>query len=230
MLRSGTFRSDTVAMDSLPNYSRFTDVLLTWQELHRASAGNRRFTSWDSASRLVQSAKALEEYARQHLKEALRESDAELSPLSDPLRLGLGEHRWLSAEREESYSDWLAWILQEIADAEEILPLFSLSHGSAGGLGLAERVSREVPGDHGRTDVEVGFGERGLLLIEVKVQPPGDVRSQLKRYTEWAAKQRVCNRRSWFCWGRKNLSETLASSCLRTGAMYAFVYVDTQSA
>jgi len=193
VLRSGTFRSDNVAMDMkfLPNYSRFTEVLLTWQKLHRASVRNGRFTSWDSASRLVQSAKELEGYARQHLEEALADSDAELSPLSDPLGLSLGEHRWLSADREESYSDWLAWILQEIGDAEDILPLFSLSHGSAGSLGLAERVSREVPGDHGRTDVEVWFGERGLLLIEVKVQPPGDnLRSQLDGYAKWAETRR----------------------------------------
>jgi hypothetical protein len=129
------------------------------------------------------------------LKDAVARSGAELRPLSDPLSLKLGTHRWFSADREESYSDWLAWILQGMSGGE-ILPLFALGVGSTSDvLGPAERVRREASSEYGRTDVEVWFGERGLLLIEVKVRPTGrDLPSQLERYERWADGQRVGRR------------------------------------
>jgi hypothetical protein len=74
---------------------------------------------------LVQSAKALDDEAQEHLRKALDNSNAALAPLGEPLRLNLGKHRWLSADREESYSDWLAWILQGMSIIE-ILRLFAL--------------------------------------------------------------------------------------------------------
>ncbi len=147
--------------------------------------------SWDSAQFLVASAESLDLYARSHLADALGHSDAELWPLRDPLRLNLGEHRWLSADREESYSDWLAWILQGMC-AMEILSLFALGDDA---MCDAPKVHREVSSEYGRTDVEVWFGQQSLLLIEVKVQPTGrDLSFQLKRYEKWAAGQRVGRR------------------------------------
>lgn len=179
-------------MKGSPNYGRSTKVLLRWQELYRDLLASAPTASWDSALPLLKAAKSLDEYARQHLADALADSDAELSPLCDPLRLNLGEHRWLSADREESYSDWLAWIFQGFARAAEILPLFALGDDTGDVLGQVERIRREASGEHGRTDIEVSFGERALLLIEVKVQPTGDeLFSQLERYKDWAAGQQV---------------------------------------
>jgi hypothetical protein len=144
---------------------------------------------------MVASAESLDSYARRQLADVLGHSDAQFWPLRDPLRLSLGAHRWLSADREESYSDWLAWILQGMSGTE-ILPLFGLGDDSTGDvLGPAASVRREVVSEHGRTDVEVWFGERGLLLIEVKIQPTGsDLPSQLVRYEQWANRQRVGRR------------------------------------
>jgi hypothetical protein len=180
-----------------PNYSSLTAALLTWSQLGQGlvASTSLELPSWDAALLLDRSMKALEEYARRHLKEALVDSNLELSPLSDPLELNLGKHRWLSEDREESYSDWLAWILQGMSTAE-ILLLFHLGHeATVDALGQAEKVLREASGEHGRTDVEVWFGERGLLLIEVKVQPTGsELPAQLKRYEEWAAGRLVRQR------------------------------------
>ena len=151
--------------------------------------------TWDSAHLLVQSAKILHQYAQQHLQDALAGSDAELSPLSEPLKLNLGEHRWLSADREESYSDWLAWILQGMSGATEILPLFALDHEAMRNLlGPVESIRREAWSNEkdSRTDIEVWFGDRSLLLIEVKVQNPGaELSAQLKRYAQRVADQHV---------------------------------------
>jgi hypothetical protein len=173
---------------------------MKWRPRHR-KLRQRPVTlpSWDSARRLVRSAELLDDYARQHLQGALARSDAQLAPLCEPLRLNLGAHRWLSADREESYSDWLAWIIQGMTGAAEILPLFGLGdEETIHELGAVESVVlegttsvvREETIKDGRTDIRVSFGTRGLLLIEVKVQRPGrDLLSQLKREWQWTKQQ-----------------------------------------
>jgi len=173
------------------SYVRLTEALRAWSELHPNA--ERKSPSWDSARLLVRSAKVLDDYALAHLQEALAGSNAELAPLGEPLTLNLGKHRWLSADREESYSDWLAWILQGMSGSTEILPLFALGDGAAGELlGPAGTVRREVSSQHGRTDIEVPIGNRGLLLIEVKVQNTGsELQSQMERYAQKVADQHV---------------------------------------
>jgi hypothetical protein len=145
--------------------------------------------SWDSALLLIGAAKALDNYALEHLKHALEDSGEALSPLGEPLKLSLGEHRWLSADREESYSDWLAWILQGFSDIAEILALFALrDEATKEPRGPVGKILREVWSEDGRTDIEVPIGKRGLLLIEVKVQNTGSaLPSQLKRYAKKVA-------------------------------------------
>src|SRR5580700_9951677 len=113
-------------MASRLDYRRLADVLVQWQELQRCIVyAPPELFSWDPADRLIESAGKLDEYAKQHFDEALERSDSQLTPLSDPLRLNLGEHRWFSKDREESYSDWLAWILQGMS-VTEILLLFGV--------------------------------------------------------------------------------------------------------
>lgn len=162
-------------------YRRFTEVLQLWQSRRRKPT-----LSWDSPRRLLGSAALLEAYAVEHLHAVLQTSDEQLAPLRDPLKLNLGEHRWLSDDREESYSDWLAWILQGTASAAEILPFF----GIEGGETIDERpaISREEIIKDGRTDIQVRSGTRLLLLIEVKIQVPGsDLFQQLEKYAAWVA-------------------------------------------
>jgi hypothetical protein len=185
-------------MGAQPNYRRFTEVFVALAEQYRKLPTEEPLTSlpsWAPAHRLIQSAESLDQYALQHLQEALARSDEKLAPLRDPLALNLGEHRWLSTDREESYSDWLAWVLQGSAGAADILPLFGFNDEATIEklTALKHKVKREVAGEHGRTDIEVWFGkEGGLLLIEVKTQPPGrDLRSQLGRYERWAGGQRA---------------------------------------
>ncbi len=174
-----------------PNYVRLTEALQIWSRLHRNA--ERKSPSWDSAHLLVRSAMVLNDYALAHLQEALASSNAKLAPLGEPLRLNLGKHRWLSADREESYSDWLAWILQGMSGSAEILPLFALDHEdheeASGPIGI---IRREVWSKYGRTDIEVPLGKRDFMLIEVKVRNTGsEVSSQLKRYAEMFAVRHV---------------------------------------
>jgi hypothetical protein len=179
-----------------PNYEHLTAVLLEWQDLHGgiSSRTPRALPSWEAARQLVDSAQAADTDARTHLSEALRRSSERLAPLRDPLDLNMGDHRWLGADREESYSDWLAWILQGMKSAPEILLLFGIQGRTVPGT-LAKSVRREEINDEGRTDVVVRFGDEHLLVIEVKTRPAGPgLTDQLQRYTKWASDQSEAER------------------------------------
>ena len=171
-------------MASRIDYRRLADVLVQWQELQRCIVyAPPELFSWDPANRLIESAGKLDEFAKQHFNEALERSDSQLTPLSDPLRLNLGEHRWLSKEREQSYSDWLVWILQGMS-VTEILLLFGVV--VSGDPGKLESIRREEIDQPGRTDIIVRFGDERLLLIQVKTEPAGG--QELRRYEEWASR------------------------------------------
>ena len=98
-------------------------------------------------------------------------------PLSDPLDVLFPLHRQLSSSREEVYSDWLQWVLDQIKNAGQI--------GSVLGLPNLEQIAvsnepvevdREVPVEHGhadqtgRLDIVVRQGCRWLAVIEVKTR------------------------------------------------------------
>jgi hypothetical protein len=168
-------------MEVSPDYDRLTAVLEAWSGLNVHVP--RSVPSWGPAMLLVERAESLDQSARRRLTNVLEQSEKELSPLGEPLKLNFGSHRWLSADREESYSDWLAWILQGMSGSE-ILTLFSLSDKCGGQLsGPAEYVRRETWREQERTDVEVSFGIHGFLLVEVKVKDVGtEISGQLRRY------------------------------------------------
>jgi hypothetical protein len=181
-----------ISMKVYLDYNRLAGALRTWSDYH-VSEGSKNW-SWDSANLLVRNAVELDGYAVRHLEDALARSSAELWPLSEPLKTNMGSHRWLSSDREESYSDWLAWILQGMSGGDEILPLFDLDDACMGDLiGPAENIRREEWSEHGRTDIQVRWRDkRGLLLIEVKVQDPGsELGSQLERYSQRVAREGV---------------------------------------
>ena len=107
-------------------------------------------------------------------------SNDRLAPFKDPLLVDLGTHRWLSSAREEAYSDWLAWILQQLEKTPELVfSLFDLkspvsTHGSAG---VSLSVTREFwvssgHDDHaGKLDLLIRYGNQALVCVEVKLGP-----------------------------------------------------------
>ncbi|MCR4418726.1 MAG: hypothetical protein QHH27_03285 [Clostridia bacterium] len=99
-----------------------------------------------------------------------------LHPLEEPLKMAFPLHRWLAEDREEAYSDWLVWILEQLGSARHVgyvlwgeeMPGFSLSDQRCS-------VEREVwvpeghPGRSGRLDCVIRIGEEAIILVEVKV-------------------------------------------------------------
>ena len=105
-------------------------------------------------------------------------SDLQLAPFSDPFRLPFSSHRWLDPqrEREESYSDWLAWLLQGMA-ATQVLAIFGLEATEFGTFALKNtpRIYREEgflgpSGELKRLDIVIRFGTAAILLVEVKIR------------------------------------------------------------
>jgi hypothetical protein len=87
----------------------------------------------------------------------------------------LGTHRWLADDREEAYSDWLAWVVEQLKAPEPVFRLFGEkcpAEWSACSTALA--VSREpvVPSGHagheGRLDLLIDYDGLPLLIVEVK--------------------------------------------------------------
>ena len=98
-----------------------------------------------------------------------------LNPLSEPFVDDYGTHRWLRGDREEAYSDWLAWILERLGTGNRILAVLGAPRTEASWGNLEARVVREyiVEAGHvdqaGRVDIQLTFEDQAVIWIEVKV-------------------------------------------------------------
>jgi hypothetical protein len=127
-----------------------------------------------------------------------------LTPFADPLRVSFGLHRWLAADREEAYSDWLAWTLSQVGRAE---PIGKLLLGASAPTELSRvaapcECDREVwvPTGHkdrsGKIDCVLRFGGEALIVIEVKVRgAEGADTVKQQGYYEWLGAQQQALRR-----------------------------------
>lgn len=166
---------------------RFCQALQTyagWGAVLRAQPRARTLEAdYDSEHRAIKriatAFRALAETERAHIAGLLKASDSRLAPLSDPLHLPFAGNRWLDIqrEREESYSDWLAWLLEQMDPTKEVLRIFGLE-GSAFGAFVGKekcRIYREegfwtTNDEFKRLDIVVRFGEIATLLVEVKIR------------------------------------------------------------
>jgi hypothetical protein len=134
---------------------------------------------WLAASEFVENCKAMSQAEAVNLIQMFKDSRRRLYPLSDPLDLRFPLHRQLSACREEVYSDWLQWVLQQAADADT--RLIGRILGSANQERFAKSqepigVDREEPVEHGhndqtgRLDIVVRQGSAWLAVVEVKTR------------------------------------------------------------
>ena len=104
----------------------------------------------------------------------LKESNTKLHPLDDPLLVDLGTHRWLEGSREEAYSDWLAWVLEQVGSGGDIQHLLGIEEerpiDSRQPQVIRERTQEEGHEGHtGRIDILVECGSDLVIAIEVKI-------------------------------------------------------------
>src|SRR6516164_4009368 len=94
-------------------------------------APSHRTAEWKAAARMMEAARPKLAEDAKKLKRLLKVSRKRLFPLGDPFDLDLGLHRWLNAEREEAYSDWLAWVVQQARTPARVFGLFALGRPPA---------------------------------------------------------------------------------------------------
>lgn len=170
-------------------------ALELWADLYRRGAFRASLptASWQAADQLLGLALATDCLARARLEEVLAKSNQTFAPLADPLSIEFGVHRWLSSGREEAYSDWLGWILEQIEDAGRVLKLLGVQDQELLRECASENplVRREFPIPDGRLDLSVKFGKHLLVIVEIKTRSFDDeaVRDQLKKYARWAQDQ-----------------------------------------
>jgi len=182
---------------------RRTGVLDKWAyygSLMRRSKSTKQ-RDWEPACSMVRALRKRARPEAARLQAALRKSDYALKPLGEPLLVDFGLHRWLKKEREESYSDWLAWIINQLSDAPELV--FQLLHIHRADLSLnrgtpltlsvdRETPVRLVPGESSRRlDLLIKYGTTGLYIIELKVTDPesADDIAKQRIYMDWLQAQ-----------------------------------------
>jgi len=178
-------------MDPAERLGPGSRALNLWADLYRRGAFRASLPSgsWQAADDLLRVARAADRSARDGLAKSLAISNRIFDPLADPLAVEFHSHRWLSSEREEAYSDWLGWILDQTKDAGRVLKLLGVRDGKLLRECASEKptIRREAKIPTGRTDLFVEFGNRLLIIVEVKTKAfdGAGVQEQLEKYDRW---------------------------------------------
>lgn len=157
------------------NHQSCIEVLHKWAMLRSlvAHADQPQAASWEPVERISEAAQCKLSEDAERLKNLLERSSLSLSPLSDPLAEDFGVHRWLKGKREEVYSDWLAWVLEQLPKPEHIFKIFKIKLQKQYSGEVSVRRERWVPkGDEeeaGRIDLVVEVGDQWAMIIEVKM-------------------------------------------------------------
>lgn len=163
-------------------------VMATWAKLADRPRTANTPVSLEALHRMLNALGHDETTAAHRLGQLLEETKALYPGIGDPLgpSLDLGSHRWLSRANENSYSDWLAWIIERQDHPSLILPLFGMSLPQT--RNGRWTVEREVITPDGRLDLLLRNPQIGALCVEVKTESdPGE--GQLERYLSWVAVQ-----------------------------------------
>lgn len=154
-------------------------------------AQSKQPVDWAPVQAFIKAVQPVLKLEQERLSDLLDKSKKILRPFDDPLRINLGAHRWLKSEREEAYSDWLGWIVEQIETSSLIFPVFGLQDKESSklypGAATAGR-EKSIPGtDSGRTDLELRFDENEAILVEVKNVdidsiPKEQLKEQLEKY------------------------------------------------
>jgi hypothetical protein len=136
---------------------------------------------WNSALEFVQNCKAMSQAEGARLAQLFEDSKLRLRPLSDPLDVQFHLHRQLSSSREEVYSDWFQWVLEQVADARLIGRILGSQRrerfaNSQEPISVEREVSveRGHVGQTGRLDLVISQGRERLAVIEVKTRAHSD--------------------------------------------------------
>ena len=167
-------------------------------ELWAAQTAQR--SQWGPVTSMLGPARQLWLDREARLLESVNRSRAMLEPLGEPLLQDMGLHRWLRKDREEAYSDWLAWTLDCLPDVASCLRLFGVEAPNTLG-GAPFSTYRELPirvqrndgtAVKRRLDIVARCGEKVLLVVEAKVTDADSADTgKQKDYANWLEAERA---------------------------------------
>jgi len=158
-------------VDGSQNTGESADVLKKWASLSKPAT-----FSWRPLEGMVRVAEAEAQQLESQLDQLVKESNARLEAISlcDPLCARAGLNRWLAKEREEAYSDWFAWILEQLQSpqggSEKILKVLGITEPEivAGSQSRTFKIEREYSIPYGRLDLLLTIDKFVMIIIEVK--------------------------------------------------------------
>jgi hypothetical protein len=122
--------------------------------------------TWDDAIAFGKALAALEAPDREQLRVALEHWNTVLSDLGgDPLRENWARFRPLRLRREEDWSDWLVWFVENSASGRLAAKLF----GRKANTCCTPAVERELTIERNRHDVQICWLNGDITTVEVKV-------------------------------------------------------------
>lgn len=182
-----------------PDTRRASNVLKAWAAMgSTVSSREAGRCSWDVFKRLIPSATEKLRGDAERLRSLLKQSRTLFAPLDEPFDTEMGLNRWLGASREEAYSDWLAWVFQQVGSARRVFDMLQLPFPKNIAPASAYEVARDccIPFGHdereGRLDLVIRFGQEAIVVVEVK-KGDADGADTLKQrgYVRWLNSQRV---------------------------------------
>jgi hypothetical protein len=143
---------------------------------------------------MLEAARTWAENFKKLFEALIEESEIHLAPFGEPLRVDFGAHGWLSDDREESYTAWLGWIIEQLREPDLVFGLFGIGDDPAarGARSSVFSAEREVAilDNTRRLDLVVRYRGAALLVIEVKVTGADRAETAKQReYFDWMQKQ-----------------------------------------
>jgi len=127
----------------------------------------------ESCTSLVESFRAFAEHEQSLLSGLFAESGRYLHPFTDPLTTDMMLPDFLSGEREELYSDMLAWIFK-LLDPREVFEVLGLPTIALSGTEALEFHREYVIRGGKRLDLLITQGEKWLIVLELKTKEYDD--------------------------------------------------------
>jgi hypothetical protein len=175
-----------------------SEILRTWASLFQPAR-----ISWSPVTGMIRVAEAEAQNLESELKQLLESSDAKLRAiwLCEPLLADAGLNRWLKKEREEAYSDWLKWILDQLGSAADVLEVLGITEPKivavVNSQANAFKIDREKYISAGRLDLLLTLDDSVMIIVEVKKYSAesSDTAKQAGYYA-WLESQPVRERRA----------------------------------
>jgi len=157
--------------------SKHSKILAEWTDMGRKFNQPIKIPDWhsDSIRSFITSCQKFLEHLKEETKTLLKESSNLLSPFQDPFCIDLSSNRWFAGHREEGYSDWLEWIIEQLKDQRLVFTLLDIDdemlkecEGIKPDVEREEWVEKGHEGQEGRLDITIRYPSKLLIHVEVK--------------------------------------------------------------